>query len=283
VEQTSFLLMTERAIGEIARELGQTELAGRYKKRVTRRIQAMQQKMWNSRDEFFYSLDRDSDRQIPVRTVQGFLTLSAGAATPAQAASLAAQLKNPRRWWAPYPVPTCALDEPRYNPRGYWRGDMWPPTTYLVAHGLRQYGYDELALELTLRLRALIEERGINENYDSQTGDPLGVSGLGMSCTIWNMMVENLYGVQDDFRTIRRPAEATGRRLKLGKLRLDYPTSHSVEVQSEFDRDFHISFPSFKGSGVPRVTCQGMPVKVAGSLREVRFKALAGKPYRVEF
>ena len=52
---------------------------------------------------------------------------------------------------------------------------------------------------------------GVYERYDSRTGVGLGVEGLGMSCTIWSMVVQNLYGLQADFRTIVVPPGATGR------------------------------------------------------------------------
>jgi hypothetical protein len=281
VEQTSFLLMTERAIAEMARELGQADLARRYDTTVERRVAAMQQKMWDPKDEFFYSLDRDSDRPIRIRTIQGFLTLAAGVPTPAQAASLARQLRDPKRWWSAFPVPTASMDEPKYDPRGYWRGDMWPPTTYLVAYGLRRYGEHALARELTDKLRGLVETRGISEDYDSRTGDPLGVPGLGMSTTVWTAIVENVYGVQDDFRTIMVPQGAAGRRLKLGKLEVSYPAEETVEVRSGFTREMRVTFGHALG-GVPSVRCDGRLREGRVDGASVAFAARAGETCRVE-
>lgn len=199
----------------------------------------------------------------------------------------------PYRWFAPggayftglwtdYPVPTIARDEPRYDPRGYWRGDMWPPTTYLVALGLSRYGHHELAHELTRRMRNLVERRGISEHYDGETGEPLGVPGLGMSGVVWSMIVQSVYGVQEDFRTIRVPAGASGRSLRLGKLALRYPDDHSVEVTSGFDRDLRVVFPSKATEGVVRVTVAGDPRPAEASATDARFRARAGETYRVE-
>jgi glycogen debranching enzyme len=282
VEQTSFLLMSERAVVEMARELGQVGLARRYETIIARRVEAMQRKMWDPQTRFFYSLDRDTDRPIKVRTLQGFLTLTAGAATPAQGEELARQLRDPRRWWTDLPVPTVARDEPKYDPRGYWRGDMWPPTTYLVALGLSRYGHHDLALELTLRMRALIEKEGISEHYDSETGEPLGVPGLGMSCVIWSMIVHDLYGVQEDYRTIRVPRGAAGRELTLGELSLRYPSDRAVEITSGFDRDVRLVFPEDPGHGALRVTVDGAPRPADASDDDVRFTARAATTYRVE-
>jgi hypothetical protein len=280
VDQTSFLIMTERAIAEIARELGRADLAERYDEAVDARVSAMQRKTWDPQAEFFWSLDRDTDRPIRIRTIQGFLTLAAGAATPSQASSLARQLRDPKRWWSPFPVPTAAMDEPKFDPRGYWRGDTWPPTTYLVAYGMRRYGHHVLARELTEKLRTLVETRGISEDYDSRTGEPLGVPGLGMSSTVWSAIVENLYGVQDDFRTIRVPPGATGRRLRLGKLEVSYPAEGTVEVRTAFPREMRVEFER-PLTGAPVVRCEGRPREARVERDGVVFAAPAGQTCRV--
>jgi hypothetical protein len=54
-------------------------VAQRYRQIVARRIKAIQEKMWDPQTRFFYSLQRDSHAKIPVRTIQGFLTLTCGA------------------------------------------------------------------------------------------------------------------------------------------------------------------------------------------------------------
>jgi hypothetical protein len=279
VEQTSFLIMSERAIAELARELGDEALARRVEARIQRRVQAMRAKMWDEERRFFFSLDRDSDRRIPVRTLQGFLTLAAGVATPEQTEALVGHLRDPRGFAAPYPVPTAAVDEAKYDSKGYWRGDMWPPTTYLVAYGLRRYGYHDLALDLTRRLRTLIEARGVAEHYDSQTGAPLGVPGLGMSVAFWSMVVENVYGVQDDFRSIRVPRDAVGRRLRLGGLSVAYPRAGTVEIASAFAREMRVVVP---GASSLRVGCGGA-ARSSGSVKgEARFTIAAGETCFVE-
>ena len=87
---------------------------------------------------------------------------------------------------------------------------------------------------------------------------------------------------QEDFRTLRVPAGATGRRLKLGKLEVAYPTERSVTVRSDFDRDFRMIFPRLSASQGLRVTCEGRAVPAAFSPQEVRFKAVVRQLYRIE-
>ena len=68
--------MSETGIGRNCWRIGrEKEIAKRYEKIIRHRIAAIQKKMWDPKKRFFYSLDRDSDRPINVRSIQGFLTL----------------------------------------------------------------------------------------------------------------------------------------------------------------------------------------------------------------
>jgi hypothetical protein len=78
------------------------------------------------------------------------------------------------------------------------------------------------------------------------------------------------------------PPHATGKRLKLGKLEVSYPTETSVELKTAFQREFKVIFPGKKG-GI-NVQCDGAKVKsakVSGEASEVTFTAMPGKAYVV--
>jgi hypothetical protein len=97
------------------------------------------------------------------------------------------------------------------------------------------------------------------------------------------MIVQNVYGVQDDFRTIRVPPDAKGRRLKLGKLRVAYPDNNMVDLMSGFEREFRVTLSDAKDAQ-PSVTCDGKPlepgeVNYVGSA--VVFRAAPNRAYRV--
>jgi len=96
------------------------------------------------------------------------------------------------------------------------------------------------------------------------------------------MVVHNVYGIQEDYRTIVVPSHAKGRRLKLGKLELDYPSDKSLKVRTEFEREFRVIFPGQKGQ--IKVHCNGQSVNVLQKdvpVPEVVFVALPNKTYIV--
>ena len=284
VDTTCFLLVAERAMVEIARELGRNDVARETERTIARRVAAIQARMWDPETKFFYSINRDTHAKIRVRTIQAFLTLTAGAATPEQARALVEQLKDPKQWWARFPIPTVAMDDPAFRARGFWRGDMWPPTNFLVALGLMRYMYHDVARDLTERMLTLLAERGINERYDATSGDPLGVGDYCWTALVWNMAVHARYGVQEDYRTIRVPSDGVGRRLKLGKLEVAFPSEGVIEVKTAFERRFRIVFPS--GSGEATVTHDGRRLgkferEAVGPESGLAFDAVPGRVYRV--
>jgi putative isomerase len=284
VEQTSFLAMSERAMIEMCQITGRIEMRDKYAARLAKRTEAIRTKMWDPETKFFYSLNRDTDKKIPIKTLQGFLTLTAGLASEAQAKELVGQLTDPSLFWSKYPVTTSSMDEPTFKPDGFWRGDMWPPTNYLVALGLNRYGYYDISKELADKMLELVKryDGHAYERYNGVTGDTLGVKDYCWGVAIWSMVVNTTYGVQEDYRTIVVPPHAKGRRLKLGKLEVSYPTDTSVELNTSFEREFRVVFPAQSGKIV--VTGNGKRVKnitANDSASEVTFTAMPGKTYIV--
>jgi hypothetical protein len=284
VEQTSFLAMSERAMIEMCQKTGRVEMRDKYVSRLAKRTEAIRTKMWDPETKFFYSLYRDTDEKIRIRTLQGFLTMTAGLASEAQAKELVKQLSDPSLFWSKYPVTTSSMDEPTFKPDGFWRGDMWPPTNYLVALGLNRYGYYDIAIELAEKMQKLLEKYDGHayERYNGVTGGALGVKDYCWGVASWSIAVNTIYGIQEDYRTIVVPPNAKGRRLKLGKLEVNYPTDTSLELITSFQREFKVVFPSQKEK--IEVRCKGKTIKsisASAEESEVSFTAMPGKTYIV--
>jgi hypothetical protein len=284
VDQTCFLAMSERAMIEMCQKTGRIDMMKKYQRRLDKRSQAIRSKMWDPKTKFFYSLDRDTDKKIPIRTIQGFLALTAGLASEAQADALVKQLTDPTLFWSAYPVTTSAMDEPTFKPDGFWRGDMWPPTNYLVAIGLNRYGYYDIAIELANKMQALVEkfDGHAYERYNGVAGTTLGVKDYCWGVVTWSIQVNTIYGIQEDYRTIVIPPNAKGRRLKLGKLEVYYPTDASVELKTDFQREFKVVFPARN----EKIKVQGggktvKYVSVTTAASELTFTAMPEKTYIV--
>jgi glycogen debranching enzyme len=115
----------------------------------------------------------------------------AGVPSAAEADRMSNALAGPA-WATPLPIPTVAQTNPNFSPREFWRGDVWPAPNYQVAKGLAAYGHGAAAARLADRTIANALKVGISERYDSMSGAPLGVQGLGMSATVVTMMLDGL-------------------------------------------------------------------------------------------
>ena len=107
-------------------------------------------------------------------------------------------------------VPTVALNDPKFDPKGFWRGDMWPVTTYLVAYGLNRYGYQDEARKLTGKDgRVVCPAMGVNERYNGVTGKATWGAGsgyvvLGLEYDCGKITL----GITNDYQTICVPKNA---------------------------------------------------------------------------
>jgi glycogen debranching enzyme len=113
--------------------------------------------------------------------------------TTDQAAKMAQALGSPD-WATPLPIPTVATTNSKFQSGTFWRGDTWPAPSFQVATGLMSYGLVSSANRIADLWVANAIKTGISERYDSLSGAPLGVSGLGMSATIVTMMIDGLTG-----------------------------------------------------------------------------------------
>jgi putative isomerase len=90
---------------------------------------------------------------------------------PAIARRLIAHLVDERQFWPRFPVPTVALDDPKYDPNQMWRGPTWVNINYLLIKGLQRTGYEALADELRRRTLELIcTQDDVYEYYHPEDG-----------------------------------------------------------------------------------------------------------------
>ena len=163
----------------------------RRQKRIDRSVAAMREHMWDQATGAFLAVRCDTLEKIPVATIGSWMPLMAEVPTKEMAARMAEMLASDN-WMTPLPVPTVARNDRRWDSKAMRRGDVWPATNYQIAVGLSRYGFKDLAAKIADATVANALRVGIGERYDSLTGRPLGVTGLGMSCTLLTMILDGL-------------------------------------------------------------------------------------------
>ncbi len=187
------------AIAQIARELGQEELAERFIAAAERTARAIRAKMWDAEAQTFFDLQGAEEMPVRVRTPAAFITLPFGIAEPAQAEALFKQLFDPKLFWCRFPIPTVALNDASFTPHDYWRGPVWFNQNWLVLEGLRRYRRDDLAARLlrcSLQLLSSAGHPSAHEYFNPLTGEELGAPDLGWTGLCNDMIVRHVCGVE---------------------------------------------------------------------------------------
>lgn len=108
---------------------------------------------------------------IESRTVLSLLALFAGDIPKDKLLAVAQDIDNPDSFGAPYPIPTVAMNDPKYAADEMWRGPTWVNTTYLIAEGLERNGLADQADSVRKRLLDGIQAaKGPVEYFNSKTG-----------------------------------------------------------------------------------------------------------------
>lgn len=182
----TYLCLQQEALSKIASVLGEKKQAALWSRRAEAIAQRMIRRMWDEQAGLFWA--NRNDRRVEVRTPFSLFPLLTGRLPAEINERLVAHLTDEGEFWPRYPVPTVALDDPKYNPTQMWRGPTWINVNYLLIEGLLRNGYLELARELRRRTLELILGQGdIYEYYHPETGQnpPLAASVFGWSSAIF--------------------------------------------------------------------------------------------------
>ncbi len=83
-----------------------------------------------------------------MRTPFNLFPLLTGQLPAAISRRLVDHLTDTHQFWSRYPVPSVAMDDPKYDPFQMWRGPTWVNINYLLIEGLMRSGYGDLARDL---------------------------------------------------------------------------------------------------------------------------------------
>lgn len=152
---------------------------------------------FDEENNFFFDKRLSDGSFITEFGCEAYTPLWTKIATAEQVERMLPTLQDTAKFSTYIPFPTVAADNPKYNPKGYWRGPIWLDQTYFAIRGLRNYGYTEMADEYTLqvfeRLDGLKNGGAIHENYGTHTGDKLKAAHFSWSAAHLLMMYHD-YG-----------------------------------------------------------------------------------------
>ena len=171
------------ALAEIAAELGEDSSPHRSMADGLR--QAMLRELWDAGRRRFYSRDLRADELLMESTILSFMPLLDPELPREQVDAIVSDLStscfHPGEDTPHFLVPSADLHGPQFDPRRYWRGPVWINTNWLLCHGLRHHGQDDLADEVESDILELVRLSGFHEYFD-----PFGGTGYGSDDFSWS-------------------------------------------------------------------------------------------------
>ena len=133
---------------------------------------------WDPELRLCLDYDLRAAKPLRSRTTAGFAPLVAGGLRPWRLAILLETLRSPS--FIAYPglrrplPPSTSPKDPRFNPRSYWRGPVWPVIDWLLWWAFVRTGEHQLAERVRESSLEQIAEGGFAEYFEPFTGEPLG-------------------------------------------------------------------------------------------------------------
>ena len=180
------LCLQQEALAKMARAIGLNAEVETWARRADAMAARMIEQLWDEQAGLFWAVKRG--QPIKIRTPFNLFPLMTGRLPRPIVERLVAHLTDEHEFWSHYPVPSVALDDPKFNPLEMWRGPTWVNVNYLLIEGLQRNGYLDLARELRRRtLDMLCLHDDIYEYYQPQTGEvpPKAASIFGWSSAIF--------------------------------------------------------------------------------------------------
>lgn len=184
----TYLVLQQEALGRMARAIGATAEAEQWAQRSKTMAATMLKETWDEQTGLFWARRPPTNERVNVRTPFSLFPLLTGQMPASVNQRLVAHLTDEREFWPRYPVPTVALDDPKYDSLTMWRGPTWINVNYLLIEGLQRAGFPDLSAELRRRtLEMMLGDKDIYEYYQPETGDgpPRAASTFGWSSALF--------------------------------------------------------------------------------------------------
>lgn len=156
------------------------------------RTETVLEQLWDAYAGQYYSRNFVTHKPLKQDSLAALMPLYAGSITKERAAQIVKMLKDPKIYGPEFPVPSVPVGSDWFKPHGYWQGPVWMNTNWLIIDGLRRYGYENEANELTQKSLQLVAQNGFYEYFSPIDGTPAGAADFSWTAALIIDLLETL-------------------------------------------------------------------------------------------
>jgi glycogen debranching enzyme len=150
VDTTMQAALSCRILAQMASVLDEEEIAGEMSQEHAFLLREINTRFWNESTGFYHDID-PLGQFSPVKSIGAYWALLDKDLLPEdRVGPFTRHLLDERSFKRLHSIPSQSADSPGYDAESgsYWRGGVWPPTTYMVLKGLRRHGRRKLAYQI---------------------------------------------------------------------------------------------------------------------------------------
>ena len=168
---SAYLVLQMDVLSEVAQRLTRFSDADRWKRRADELTERMVSAMYRE-GRFIGIRAVTSETSTNHDSLMSYMPVVLGSRLPENIRqALVRGLSDEGRFLNRYGLATESLRSKLYIDRGYWRGNIWAPTTMLIIDGLRRCGERGLATDIARRFCDTVAKGPFYENYSPLTGE----------------------------------------------------------------------------------------------------------------
>jgi putative isomerase len=187
---SAFLVIQMECLADVALRLGNVQDAQAWRERADTLLEKLLTKFWHT--DRFVGYTSSTQQIVDSQSLLLVMPIILGKRLPKHIADLlVAKLKQEGNFLTPNGLATENLRSPLFDPKGYWRGSIWAPPTYLIITGLSELGEHQLAREIAQRFCEMVGRGSMAECYHALTGESLCDKAYSWSASIFLILAHH--------------------------------------------------------------------------------------------
>lgn len=189
----AYLILQQETLAYIATLLGKKNEADKWTQRANNQYNALMK--YGVKDNRFISPLAKNGIAEPTQSLINYVPIIMGKKVDDKIRkNIVNDLKPGGPYLTNYGLATEALNSPKYQYDGYWRGPIWAPPSYQIFLGLYEAGEIELAKIIAERFCTMcVNDPSFSENYDAPTGKGVQAPGVSWTPAVFMLFANWLY------------------------------------------------------------------------------------------